>query len=76
MKRRSVVRTSGLIPRRGRPVLWAVGYADLALLFGMTVAAVRKAVARGQFNPGDLGSVIAYATARAAKQERRMRPKS
>lgn len=70
MKRRSVVRISGLIPRHGRPTIWGYGLADLAKLFGTTVPAVRKLIARGRFDPADLASVAAYSTKRAASKPR------
>ena len=56
------MQTSGLEKARDR--LWAYGYADLARLFGMTPSAVRQAVYRGSFDPGDLESVMQYAARR------------
>lgn len=50
---------SPLIPRRGRPRLWAFGYADLAQLFGCSEGAVRQLVKRDRLNPRDLASVCA-----------------
>lgn len=68
--RRSVVRTSGLIARKGRPALWAFGYPDLARLFGMREGAVREAVRSKRFDPTDLESVVAFAVKRQARRPR------
>lgn len=67
-QRRSLVRVSGLVPRRGRPVLWAYGYADLAVLLKMSDVAVRKAVERGAFDPASLASIVAFATGEKLKR--------
>lgn len=72
-KRRSLVITSGRIPPRGRPRIWAYGYADLAVLFEMTERAVRQAVHRGRVVPGDLASVLAFLAHRQARAARRRR---
>lgn len=40
--------------------LWAYGYADLAAFLGMKEDAVRQAVNRGTFDPGDLTSVCVF----------------
>ena len=56
--------TSGLTPKRGRPRLWAYGYADLAALFGMNEAAIRWHVREGNFDPSSLESVLAFADRR------------
>lgn len=48
---------SGLVPKGGRPRLWAYGYADLAALFDTTTEAIRGRVKRGAFDPGDLEDV-------------------
>lgn len=68
MRRTARVETSGRIPRKGRPRSWAYGYADLALLFGMSETAVRKAAKRDSFDPGSLASVIEYAARRRARK--------
>jgi hypothetical protein len=57
---RKSVRTvieSGLVPKGGRPRLWAYGYADLAELLGTTQDGVRSRVKRGTLDPGDLVSI-------------------
>jgi hypothetical protein len=59
------VQTSGR--ERPRAHLWAYGYADLALLFGMTEGAVRQAVRRGAFDPGNLESVFEHLQRRRAR---------
>lgn len=56
-KARRTVLESGLVPRGGRPLLWAYGYADLAVLLGTTTAAVRQLVQRGELDPSSLESV-------------------
>lgn len=61
-----MVIASRLIPRRGRPRLWAYGYADLAQLLGCSESAVRQLVARQRINPRDLSSVCAAWRARFA----------
>jgi hypothetical protein len=35
--------TSGRVPKRGRPRLWGYGFADVALLAGVSEAVVRRA---------------------------------
>jgi len=47
VRTRRVVEESGLVPRGGRPRLWAYGYQDLAELFGVKVRTVREWVAQG-----------------------------
>lgn len=64
MQRRAKVEVSEHAARRGRPRLWAYGYADLALLFGMKEPAVRRAVADGRLDPSSLQSVLAFAAKR------------
>lgn len=64
MTRRRYVFTSSITPRKGRPRLWAFGYADLAQLLGRSEAAVRQLVARGRIDPRDLASVCAAWRAR------------
>ena len=57
---RKSVRTvieSGLVPKGGRPRLWAYGYADLAELLGTTQDGVRSRVKRGTLDPSDLVSI-------------------
>jgi hypothetical protein len=56
--KRRVVRTTGR-PAPGSKV-WAWGYADFAVLFGMSEAAVRQRVKRGAFDPSDLESVFEF----------------
>lgn len=58
--RRNVI-TSGLVPKQGRPRLWAFGYADLAKLYGLSEGAVRQRVSAGQLDPADLRSIVALA---------------
>jgi len=48
---------SGLVPKGGRPRLWAYGYADLAELLGTTTEGIRCRVKRGTLDPGDLDDV-------------------
>jgi hypothetical protein len=48
---------SGLVPKGGRPKLWAYGYEDLAQLFGTTAEGIRCRVKRGTFDPGDLEDI-------------------
>ena len=62
------VHVSTLVPRRGRPLIWGYGVADLAVLFGMEERAVRRAIERETFDPASLASVVAFAGLRA--QER------
>jgi len=50
--------------RCGRPRTWGYGYPELAALLGMTEVAVRQAVARRAFMPGDLASVVVFARRR------------
>jgi hypothetical protein len=57
-QRRFVI-CSPLVPRRGRPRLWAYGYADLAALFGTTEGVLRKEVCERRFDPSDLRAVAA-----------------
>lgn len=61
-KRRSTVTTSGAIPEKGRPRLWAFGYADFARLFGVSDAVVRSWVSRKRFDPSDLRSIVRFAS--------------
>jgi hypothetical protein len=49
-----------ITPRLGPTRLWAYGYADLARLFCMSRAAVRKAVQRGSFDPASLPEIIDF----------------
>lgn len=62
---RRTVLTSPLVrragKRSGRLRLWAYGYADLALLFGMSEGAVRTAAYEGRFDPASLASIFEYA---------------
>lgn len=46
--------------RAGRPRLWAYGFGAIALVADRTEAAVREAARRGDFDPGDLASVLDY----------------
>lgn len=48
--------------RRGRTRLWAYGYADLAMLLGVSEGAVRQLVRRGKLDPSSLASVVAFAS--------------
>mgnify|MGYP001590134455 CR=1 FL=1 len=66
--RRWVVMGRGAPGKGGHPATWAYGYFELALLFGMTEGAVRRAVCRKQLDPGDLASVLSFATARAGRR--------
>lgn len=54
------VKASAAIPRKGRPVIWAFGYADLAVALGRSESAVRTLVYRKRFDPTDLVSVANY----------------
>ena len=65
--RRNVI-TSGLVPRHGRPRLWAYGYADLAKLFGISEGAVRQLVAAKRFEPSSLASIVEYSARLGAKR--------
>jgi hypothetical protein len=56
---RRVVTVSTIAARRGRPRLWAFGYADLAQLPDCSEGAVRQLVKRDRLNPRDLASVCA-----------------
>lgn len=42
---------------KGRTKLWAFGYGDLALLFGVSQDVIRQWVKRGKFDPGSLISI-------------------
>lgn len=57
IKARRVVIESGLVPKAGRPLLWAYGYADLAALLGTTEEGVRSRVKRGSLDPSSLESI-------------------
>lgn len=50
-------------------MLWGYGYTDLALLLGTSEGAVRQAVLRGSFDPGDLASVFAFFAKRQARKK-------
>lgn len=66
----------GVSPRVkfGRGVkLFAYGYADLAALLGMSESAVRQAVGRKTFTPGDLRSVFEYLLTRLGDRRVRQR---
>lgn len=69
MAHRRYVIASKLIPRRGRPRIWAFGYADLARLLGCSEAAVRQLVKRERLNPKDLESVCSVWRARVEKRQ-------
>jgi prophage antirepressor-like protein len=45
---------SGKVPHKGRPRMWAFGYADLAELLGITEQSVRNMVAQGKLDPTSL----------------------
>ncbi len=62
---------SKLAARRGRPRLWAFGYADLARLLGCSEMAVRKLVQRGRLDPLDLAALFAEWRSRAARAQPR-----
>jgi len=51
------VHLTGRVPREGRPLLWAFGYADYGDLFEVEPESARQMVKRGQFDPSDLASV-------------------
>jgi hypothetical protein len=72
---RRTVCVSHLVPRSKRggswPRLWAYGYADLARLVGKSEDAVRHDVQRGNVDPVDLASVIAYANKATLRAKRR-----
>lgn len=70
IKARRVVIESGLVPKAGRPRLWAYGYADLAVLLGTSVEGVRARVRRGTLDPSSLES-ICRALSRAQARGRR-----
>jgi len=57
IKTRRTVIESGLVPKGGRPRLWAYGYADLAALFETTPQAIRQRVLRGTLDPSDLEDI-------------------
>lgn len=63
-KRRVTAYVSPLLPRRGRPLAWAYGLADIADALGLSVAGVRAAIQRERLDPADLRSLIAYASQR------------
>lgn len=56
------------VPRRGRPRLWAYGYADLADLLDCSEGAVRQLVKRQRLDPRDLASVCRAWRVRSAHQ--------
>lgn len=62
--RRRRVLVSTRTPLRGRPRLYAFGYADFAELFGLSEAAVRQAVRRGALDPTSLVSIVTFANRR------------
>ncbi len=72
--RRTVI-TSPLVrragKRSGRLRLWAYGYADLALLFGISEGATRTAAYEGRFDPASLTSILAFAALCRQKADRR-----
>lgn len=55
-KTRRFVHVSDRVPRRGRPTLFAYGYADLAELFGLGEQRLRQMATEG-FNFSDLEEV-------------------
>lgn len=57
--RRLVEVSDRVLPNRSVR-LWAFGYADLAAFLGMKEDAIRQAVNRGTFDPGDLSSLHAF----------------
>jgi hypothetical protein len=66
-----MVTTRERAPRGGHSRLWGYGYADLAALLGYrSVAAVRNAVCRRLFDPGDLASVFNFKARRDARRKR------
>lgn len=67
-QRRVTVTTTGR--EKPRAKLWAYGYAELALLFGMTENAVRQAVNRGAFDPASLADVVDFANRRGVRGEK------
>lgn len=66
--------TTGRAPTKGRPKLWAYGYADLATFLGMTVGSLRIAVHEGRLDPSSLEELYRWrcrregALARAARR--------
>lgn len=48
--------------------LWAYSYDEIAYAAGATVGAVRQAAYVGEFDPGDLGSVVDW-VARRRREE-------
>lgn len=73
-KTRRMVRTRSVAPRGGHAALWGYGYADLAELLGYgphQLGAVRQAVHRGLFDPGDLASIFAFKAVRDARRARK-----
>jgi hypothetical protein len=75
--RRSVI-VSPAVRRSGfvRLALWAFGYDDLATLFGMEVASVRRACKpRGgkpaALDPSDLASIVAFAQRQHAARKKK-----
>lgn len=70
-KNRRTVIESGLVPKGGRPRLWAYGYEDLAELFGTTAEGIRQRVKRGTLDPSDLEDICrAYYESAAHGTER------
>lgn len=47
--------------------LWAYSYDEVAQAAGTTVAATRQAAHAGEFDPGDLGSVVEWVSKRRSK---------
>jgi len=62
-KRRSVVLFGGA-PPKGRTVLFAFGYADLAMWLGVTVGTIRNLVSEGKLDPTSFDSIVEYARTR------------
>lgn len=56
--------------RTGPRKLWAFGYADLADLLGVHPGSVRRLVARGKLDPGDLRSLVEVALGKKGGRRR------
>lgn len=59
-KPRRRVNVSPLVPRQGRPELWAFGYEDYAHLFGVSIHRIRQMASKpNPFDFGDLEAICA-----------------
>ena len=59
------VTLSRCTPDKGRPRLWAFGFDELGAILGLSALRVRRMIAAGKLDPGDLHAVCEAWAARA-----------